>query len=93
MKYHDFKKRVILTAQRELDRKTDLGFEFQEEKAGKSVVGIVFHIRDAIRAEQGGRRPVPTQRAVSKPPVMTPEQRRKAREGVGELRRTLQKGR
>jgi hypothetical protein len=93
VKYHDFKKRVILTAQRELDRKTDLGFEFQEEKAGKSVVGMVFQIRDPIRPEPGGRRPAPDPPAVSKPPAMTPEQRQKAREGVGELRRTLQKGR
>lgn len=88
-KYHDFKKRVILAAQRELDRKTDIGFEFEEQKEGKGVVGIVFHIRDSIKEEPAQSNHTSIQPAVRKPNVVTEEQRQKAREGIDELKKTL----
>ena len=42
--YGHFKTRIILPAQRELKKKTDLSFEFEEIKTGRSVTDIVFHI-------------------------------------------------
>jgi plasmid replication initiation protein len=42
--YNDFKKRVILTAQKELEEKTDLKFIFGEIKEAKKIVAISFEI-------------------------------------------------
>ena len=43
-KYNDFKKKVLLVAQRELLEKTDLNFEFEEIKNGRKVDKIKFII-------------------------------------------------
>ena len=42
--YSNFKNRIILPAQRELKKKTDISFEFEEIKQGRSVAEILFHI-------------------------------------------------
>lgn len=42
--YGHFKDRVINAAQKELAEKTDISFNFEEEKKGRKVVGIVFQI-------------------------------------------------
>lgn len=42
--YSNFKSRVILSAQRELQKKTDISFEFEEIKTGRSVTSILFKI-------------------------------------------------
>lgn len=42
--YNHFKTRVILPAQRELKQKTDISFEFEEIKEGRSVAEIEFFI-------------------------------------------------
>ncbi len=42
--YSDFKRRIIAPAQRELKKKTDISFEFEEIKAGRSVAEIKFFI-------------------------------------------------
>lgn len=42
--YSNFKKKVILVAQRELKQKTDIYFEFKEIKQGRKVVAIEFEI-------------------------------------------------
>jgi len=42
--YGDFKRRVILPAQKELKEKTDIYFEFEEIKNKRKVVELVFHI-------------------------------------------------
>ena len=42
--YGHFKTRIILPAQRELKKKTDISFEFEEIKEGRSVAEILFHI-------------------------------------------------
>lgn len=42
--YHDFKKRVILTAQKELKEQSDIYFEFEEIKKCKKVVELNFLI-------------------------------------------------
>lgn len=42
--YGSFKQRVILRPQQEIAKHCDLYFEFEEEKEGKKVVGIIFHI-------------------------------------------------
>jgi plasmid replication initiation protein len=44
--YSDFKRRVILKAQKELDEKTDITFTFEEKKLGRKVDEIVFYIKD-----------------------------------------------
>jgi len=43
--YADFKKRVVLTAQRELAEKTDISFKFEEIKKGHGVAQIRFYIK------------------------------------------------
>lgn len=42
--YADFKRRVILAAQKELKEKSDVFFEFEEVKVGRSVGKLLFHI-------------------------------------------------
>ena len=42
--YGDFKKRVILPAQRELGSKTDIAFEFEEIKTSRAVTKLRFRI-------------------------------------------------
>ena len=44
--FKDFRARVILTAQSELELRTDLAFEFEETRRGRKVTDITFHIRD-----------------------------------------------
>jgi plasmid replication initiation protein len=44
--FKDFKKNVILKAQKELDEKTDITFTFEEIKLGKKVDEIVFYIKN-----------------------------------------------
>lgn len=43
-KYYDFKRRLILQAQKDLAKYTDITFSFEEEKKGRRVEYITFHI-------------------------------------------------
>lgn len=43
--YNDFKKKVLLVAQEEVNACTDLMFDFEEIKEGRKVVEIIFHIK------------------------------------------------
>lgn len=43
--YNDFKKFVVLIAQREINSKTDITFEFEEIKQQKKVIALRFHIK------------------------------------------------
>ena len=43
-KYNDFKRFVILVAQKELEEKTDIYFSFDEVKQGRKIIEIVFTI-------------------------------------------------
>ncbi|MDW7696038.1 replication initiation protein (plasmid) [Flammeovirgaceae bacterium SG7u.111] len=43
-RFYDFKKRVLLPAQKELEKHTDLSFEFKEIKVKRTVTGIIFYI-------------------------------------------------
>lgn len=45
-RYHDFKKRVILPTQREMEEYADIKFEFEEVKKNKKVHAIKFYISD-----------------------------------------------
>ncbi|MBF0459107.1 MAG: replication initiation protein [Nitrospirae bacterium] len=57
--YGDFKRFVLLTAQKELSAKTDLQFSFEEIKTGRAVTSLQFHVvtrlpeppQDAIAAD------------------------------------------
>lgn len=42
--YNDFKKKVILKAQKELLEKTDIAFDFKEKKRVRTIIGIYFFI-------------------------------------------------
>ena len=45
--YKDFRKYVLLVAQKELAEKTDIAFEFEDDAVrGRKVTSITFHIRD-----------------------------------------------
>lgn len=43
--FFDFKRKVLLVAQKELEEKTDITFSFKEEKSGRKVTGVVFTIK------------------------------------------------
>lgn len=44
-RYYDFKRRVLLTAQNELKKKTDISFTFKEERhGGKKITSLTFFI-------------------------------------------------
>ncbi|MDN4067685.1 replication initiation protein [Paenibacillus vini] len=43
-KYSHLKNRILLSAQAELEKKTDIKFTFEEIKSGAKVVGIIFNI-------------------------------------------------
>jgi plasmid replication initiation protein len=43
-RYNDFKRKVILQAQKELAEKTDIKFTFEEIKKGRKIETILFHI-------------------------------------------------
>jgi plasmid replication initiation protein len=47
--YKDFKRNVILIAQRELAEKTDICFEFEEFKTGRKITDIKFIIKDNMK--------------------------------------------
>jgi replication initiator protein len=44
-RYADFRHRVLEIAQREINRKTDIAFEFEPVKDGRNIVAIFFRIR------------------------------------------------
>jgi plasmid replication initiation protein len=49
--YNDFKKKVILKAQKELLQKTDLCFNFKEKKKVRKIIGIYFFIKRNVPEE------------------------------------------
>ncbi|MFX3637347.1 MAG: replication initiation protein [Candidatus Pristimantibacillus sp.] len=54
VKYSHLKNRILLSAQVELEAKTDIKFTFEEIKNGTKVVGIVFHIYPNHRGSREG---------------------------------------
>jgi len=51
-KYTDIKRRIILTAQKELEEKTDIKFTFEERKRGRKVDSIIFYIEKNIKEQE-----------------------------------------
>jgi plasmid replication initiation protein len=43
--YNNFKRKVLIQAQKELNYKTDIYFEFEEIKNGRKITSIQFHIK------------------------------------------------
>lgn len=43
--YADFKRKIILTTQKELNKLTDISFDFEEVKTGRKVTSIRFYIK------------------------------------------------
>lgn len=55
--YNNFKNRILLKAQEELEEKTDIYFEFEELKTGRKVTGIKFiiHTNKALNELAAGK--------------------------------------
>lgn len=49
--YADFKKRVLIQAQKEINSRTDITFDFKEIKEGKKIIAIEFKILPVIVIE------------------------------------------
>jgi len=50
--YNDFKRRIILTSQRELKKYSDICFEYQELKESRKIIAIMFLVKKNIHDEQ-----------------------------------------
>ena len=46
--YYDFKRRVLLPAQKELKAYSDICFEFEEKRQGRKVKFLTFHIQENV---------------------------------------------
>lgn len=57
--YGNFKQRVLLTAQRELEKKTDISFDFEEIKNGRRVEKIKFFIKTSTSNKRIQEEPLP----------------------------------
>lgn len=56
--YGDFKRKVLLKSQKEINKQTDLSFKFKEKKKVKKVIGLYFFMafkKEAISGETGER--------------------------------------
>lgn len=49
-KYNDFKRFIILKAQKELKKLTDISFDFEEIKTGRKITSIKFYIHNNIKS-------------------------------------------
>ncbi len=47
--YADFKRKIIIQAQKELKKVSDISFEFEELKTGRKVTGLRFYIKSSSR--------------------------------------------
>ncbi|MBT29888.1 MAG: hypothetical protein CMO01_09535 [Thalassobius sp.] len=47
--YADFKKRVLISSQKELKANCDITFTFREKKRGRKVSAILFHIKSQLK--------------------------------------------
>lgn len=43
--YADFRKRVLIPAQKEMNNKTDIYFDYEEQKYGRKIVGVTFTVK------------------------------------------------
>ena len=50
--YGDLKRRVILSAQKEINSKSDINFTFVEKKLGRKIFELVFHIKKQAYLEE-----------------------------------------
>lgn len=55
IKYSNLKQKVLLAAQTEIRESTDIGFDFEELKVGRKVVGIKFFIKTNKASKEGFR--------------------------------------
>lgn len=58
--YGDFKRYVILKAQKELKKSTDIAFSFKEHKKGRKIVSLTFHIeknKDKQKSDSPNKKP------------------------------------
>jgi plasmid replication initiation protein len=52
--YQDFKRKVVIQAQKELKKISDISFDFEEIKTGRKVTGLKFH----IKANKSSKKPI-----------------------------------
>jgi len=48
-RYYDFRRYIIIVAQKELNKKADIKFTFEEKRCGKKVDSIIFYIEKNIK--------------------------------------------
>jgi plasmid replication initiation protein len=91
-RYSNFKQKVILTAQKEIEQKTDIKFQFEEQKTGRKVEVITFYILPNSNIEEiikDNQLPKSTQKppkevikidtkATAKNPIIEPETEQKS---------------
>ena len=63
-KYGNFKQRILLKAQRDLEKYTDIKFTFDQVKRGRAVYKLVFHILPNAPKQKPGHRKNAPQTAV-----------------------------
>lgn len=56
-RYPNFKQKIILVAQRELEEKTDIKFQFEEQKKGRKIDVITFYILPNKKANSSKKEP------------------------------------
>jgi plasmid replication initiation protein len=59
-RYSNFKQKVILIAQKELEEKTDIKFKFEEQKKGRKIDVITFYILPNKKANNSKKEPTKT---------------------------------
>ena len=59
-RYSNLKQKVILVAQKELKEKTDIKFNFEEQKNGRKVDVITFYILPNVKAKVSKETPIKT---------------------------------
>jgi len=58
--YKDFKKYVVFVAQKELEKKTDIKFTFEEKKLTRKVDSVIFYIEKNVKEEPKSKlKPLP----------------------------------
>jgi plasmid replication initiation protein len=50
--YGDFKRRILIQAQKELNKLSDISFEFEEIKTGRTITALKFYIKANITAQK-----------------------------------------
>jgi plasmid replication initiation protein len=72
--YRDFKKRVLTTAQQELSKKSDIYFDYDEQRDRRKIVALAFKIYENPNAAEGhsSTKSKPNTEAIKKSDIIEP---------------------